>query len=124
MSFAHASDWEALLSQESLGKVAQTSTYGTISATESPPSSMAMLPTPAAEAKAEEGMPLPGAWSAARPTIGADGFYHCPGCDDTDGVYDFCDDCQTTSVSQPAGPLRSVPTDTTSYSRIMMQRKM
>ena len=80
LTYAHASDWDKLVGQDAdkaFGQEFYRSGFDVISADESPPTSMAILPSP-------DSMPLPAAYQRGA---------NCERCDAQDGLYDFCDEC-------------------------------
>ena len=154
-AFSNAAVWDTIAQ----GKTIEGKSYGAaamITDTESPPTSMAMLPTPQEEVVEQTSLPA---------AFKRKGFF-CAACDAEDGLFDFCDACRRRaamvrppSASRPhvVFPLlaavinwgracsRAVarfrdlvcaqlietraaelvrPSSTTSYSRLMMHRKL
>ena len=125
-SLAHASDWEAILtaqgSDQNISRKPDSSVsegFVAITATESPPTSMVLLPDPIHE----RGMPLPKACSSPMPT------WSCASCIEEEGMYDICARCRQlsgthlTTARSPTTPVAQ-PTVATSLSRLMMQRDL
>jgi len=114
LTYAHASDWDKLVGQDAdkaFGQEFYRSGFDVISADESPPTSMAILPSP-------DSMPLPAAYQRGA---------NCERCDAQDGLYDFCDECCAAVVAKlnRAAQVAVAPsTCATSYSRTMMQRTL
>jgi len=113
-SYAHASDWDKLIGQDAnkmFGQEIHGSGFDVISADESPPTSMAILPSP-------DSMPLPAAYKPGA---------NCARCDAQDGLYDFCEECCAAVVAlsnRAAHAPVALSTCATSYSRAMMQRTL
>ena len=82
-AYTNAAVW-ATIAQ---GKTIEGKTYGAaamITDTESPPTSMAMLPTPQEEVVEQTSLPA---------AFKRKGFF-CAACDAEDGLFDFCDACR------------------------------
>ena len=123
-TYAHASDWDAIALDPNAAAAKTFSESYLITDNESPPSSMAMLPTPHDVVVDSAGdCVLPG--RLLDQTAPQD----CADCDAEDGIYDFCEKCRQRSQinqasSSPAAPTRASTSTSTSFSLLMMQRKL